>query len=118
VKRIEVWGTELALALRAEQDAHLEATLAGKRLEEAAARVEAIRRKIVSASNEETWMRTDEYDSLPSRRNAETEVIPFQDQPCPGPACEYWQDQVPHRHAVDGQIYALKINGIPQNWSS
>ncbi len=118
MKRIEAWGSELAMALRRESDMRAALLLAEQHLGEAIQAREALEKRILSASTDELYMGTSEYNDLPSRREAETEVIPFQDQPCPGELCPHWQRQVPHRHAATGQIYALKINGIPQNWAS
>jgi hypothetical protein len=118
VKRLEAWGAELAMALRRESDMRAALLLAEQHLDEATQAREALERRILTASTDELYMGTQEYADLPSRREAETEIIPFQDQMCPGVGCPHWERNIAHRHSVDGQIYALKINGIPQDWAS
>jgi len=103
VRRIELWGTELALALRAESDAMAEATLAAQRADEASGRVRELQKRIVSASNEDTWQDTGSFPSVPDNR--ETQII--RDAPCPGEVCNWWGRR--HAHTPDGQIWDLEF---------
>ena len=102
LKRIEAWGTELALALRREADAQLAATLAAARADEASQEVQELQKRIVSASNEETWMSTAEWEALPDR--SETAQFTMHDRPCPGEGYCAWHGRR-HMHALDGRIY-------------
>jgi hypothetical protein len=100
-----MWGTELALAIRAESDAMAEAALAAQRAEEATQRVHEIQKRIVSASNEETWLDTGSFPSVPDDRP--TEII--RDVPCPGDVCNWYMAGRRHAHTPDGEIWDLEF---------
>jgi hypothetical protein len=110
VRRIEAWGTELAMAIRRRSDAM-------GALAKAEAEVAELEKRILSATNDETWMGTDEYDSLPKRRNAETEQFArVQESGCTDFTCPHYG--VTHMHSPDGQVYGFKIRNVPQEWAS
>ncbi len=108
MRRIEAWGTELAMALRREADAQAEAHLAAQRAEEASRAVEELKKRIISASNEETWMTTAEWSAVVDTSARETQVMQrFEDVPCPGPVCAWWNRK--HAHSPDGEIWDLEF---------
>jgi hypothetical protein len=82
-----------------------EATLAAQRADEASARVQEIQKRIVSASNSETWQDTGSFPSVPDNR--ETQVI--HDVPCPGEVCVWYRDGRRHAHTPDGEIWDLEF---------
>jgi hypothetical protein len=100
-----MWGTELALALRTESEALAAANLAAQRAEEAAQRVQEIQKRIISASNEETWLDTGSFPSVPDDRP--TEII--RDVPCPGAECAWYRNGRRHAHTPDGEIWDLEF---------
>lgn len=94
------------MALRTEADCQAEAHLAAQRAEAASQRVQEIKQRIISASNEETWMQTGEFEAVVDTSARETHVFPAPEQVnCPGYAYCALAGNPDHQHLAGGQIW-------------
>lgn len=105
MKRIEQWGTELAMAIRQRSDAQAACLAAEGRLDELEQAILNLQNRILSATTEDLYVGTGEF---PAVSPAETAQFSMEDRPCPGPQFCSWSGRR-HMHALDGAIYDVNF---------